>query len=105
MVRNALRHSAHGQTVRIEVSPQWSDKHFVIKISDEGPGMEPKTLETFFEPFVQGHGLVDGQGFGLGLAIAQKAVQAHDGSIKAQNRPNRGLIVTIRLPFGPQGAG
>ena len=105
VVRNALRHSAHGQTVRIEVSPQWSDKHFVIKISDEGPGMEPKTLETFFEPFVQGHGLVDGQGFGLGLAIAQKAVQAHDGSIKAQNRPNRGLIVTIRLPFGPQGAG
>ncbi|MBU4275364.1 MAG: HAMP domain-containing histidine kinase [Proteobacteria bacterium] len=104
VVRNAMRHSATGQTVRIEVSPQWSDKHFVIKVSDEGPGMEPKALETFFEPFVQGHGLVDGQGFGLGLAIAQKAVQAHGGSIKAQNRPSRGLIVTIRLPFGPAGA-
>jgi len=104
VVRNAMRHSAPGQTVRIEVSPQWSDKHFLIKVSDDGPGMEPKALDTFFEPFVQGHSSVDGQGFGLGLAIAQKAAQAHGGTIKAQNRPDRGLMVTIRLPFGPAGA-
>lgn len=104
VVRNALRHSARGQTVRIEVTPDWAGKSFVINVSDEGPGMEPKALDTFFEPFVQGHGWVDGQGFGLGLAIAQKAVQAHGGSIKAQNRQERGLVVIIELPFGPKGS-
>lgn len=110
VVRNALRHSARGQTVRIEVTPDWAAEHFVIKIFDQGPGMESKALDSFFEPFVQGHGWVDGQGFGLGLAIAQRAVQAHGGSIKARNLADlgledRGLMVTIELPFGPQGDG
>ncbi|KMY67727.1 histidine kinase [Desulfocarbo indianensis] len=109
VVRNALRHSTRGQTVRIEVAPDWAGKFFTIKVRDQGPGMEPKALESFFEPFVQGHGWVDGQGFGLGLAIAQKAVQAHGGSIRAQNLADlgladRGLMVTIQLPFGPQGS-
>lgn len=104
VVRNALRHSPPGRMVRIEVTPNWARRHFIIKVCDEGPGMEPKALDTFFEPFVQGHGWVDGQGFGLGLAIAQKAVQAHGGSIKAQNRPDQGLMVIIELPFGPRGS-
>jgi len=104
VVRNALRHSPPGRTVRIEVTPNWARRNFIIKVCDEGPGMEPKALDTFFEPFVQGHGWVDGQGFGLGLAIAQKAVQAHGGSIKAQNRPDQGLMVIIELPFGPRGS-
>ena len=109
VVRNALRHSPPGRTVRIEVTPNWACRNFIIKVCDEGPGMEPKALDTFFEPFVQGHGWVDGQGFGLGLAIAQKAVQAHGGSIRAQNLADlgledRGLVVTIELPFGPRGS-
>ena len=109
VVRNALRHSARRQTIRIEVSPDWAGQYFIINVSDQGPGMEPEALDTFFEPFVQGHGWQDGQGFGLGLAIAQKAVQAHGGSIKARNLvdlglEDRGLMVTIQLPFGPKGS-
>lgn len=104
VVRNALRHSPPGRTVRIEVTPDWASRNFIIKVCDEGPGMEPKALDTFFEPFVQGHGWVDGQGFGLGLAIAQKTVQAHGGSIGARNRPDQGLMVIIELPFGPRGS-
>jgi len=103
VVRNALQHSAPGQTVHIEVTPDWAARYFVISISDEGPGMEPKALDAMFEPFVRGQGQIRGQGFGLGLAIARKAVLVHGGSIQAQNRPDRGLMVTIRLPFGPLG--
>lgn len=104
VVRNALRHSAAGQTVRLDLSADRAARQFVIKVSDEGPGMEPQALQTFFEPFVRGQERQEGQGFGLGLAIAQRAVLAHGGSIEAQNRPGRGLMVTIRLPFGPVGS-
>lgn len=103
VVRNALQHSAPGQTVRIEVIPDWAAHYFVIKISDEGPGMEPEVLDALFEPFVRGQSRIGGQGFGLGLTIAQRVVLAHGGSIQAQNRPGRGVIVTICLPFGPLG--
>jgi two-component system OmpR family sensor kinase len=103
VVRNALHHSSPGQMVQIEVTPDWAARYFVINISDEGPGMNPKALDTMFEPFVRGQGRVGGQGFGLGLAIARKVVLAHGGSIQAQNRPGQGLMVTIRLPFGPLG--
>jgi two-component system OmpR family sensor kinase len=105
VVRNALHHSTAGQTVRLEVTPDWAARQFVIIVSDQGPGMEPKALDNLFEPFVRGRGQMDGQGFGLGLAIAHKAVLAHGGSIKAQNRPGQGgLMVAIRLPFGPLGS-
>ncbi len=101
VVRNALQHSSAGQHVRIDVRPEWSGNHFVIEVSDQGPGMGPKALETLFEPFVRGRGQADGKGFGLGLTIAHKAVLAHGGTIKAANRPEGGLRVFITLPFGP----
>lgn len=103
VVRNALQYSAAGQTVRLEVSPDRAARQFVIQISDQGPGMDPKALESMFEPFVRGRGPVSGQGFGLGLSIAHKAVLAHGGAITAANQPQGGLVVTIRLPFGPLG--
>ncbi len=104
VLRNALQYSAPGQTVRLEVSPDQAARQFVINILDQGPGMEdPKALKSMFDPFVRGRGPVSGQGFGLGLSIAHKAVLAHGGSIQALNRPEGGLAVTIRLPFGPLG--
>ena len=104
VMRNALRHSAAGQTVRLDLSADRAALQFVIEISDQGPGMEHQALQTFFEPFVRGQERQEGKGFGLGLAIAQRAVLAHGGSIKAQNRPGKGLVVSIRLPFGPAGS-
>ncbi|MDS4019273.1 MAG: ATP-binding protein, partial [Candidatus Competibacter sp.] len=57
-------------------------------------------LQAVFEPFFRAGAGVKTTGFGLGLAIARRAVEAHGGSIRALNRPNGGLRVEIVLPVG-----
>ena len=57
----------------------------------------PDELPKVFEPFYRAAG-TDASGFGLGLAIAQRAVEAHGGTIRAANIPGGGLSVEISLP-------
>ena len=101
IVRNALRFSKRGETVEVEVEADAAARCFILRIRDEGPGVPHESLSVMFEPFVRVHGSNSGQGYGLGLAIARRTILAHGGSILAENRPERGLAVTIRLPFGP----
>lgn len=104
VVRNALRHSARGQTVTVDLSLDWQARAFILQVADQGPGVEPSLLGTMFEPFVRAPGEAREPGFGLGLSIARRSLLSHGGSIAAGNRQPRGLLVTIRLPFGPLGA-
>jgi len=52
-----------------------------------------------FDPFYRGEAGNGTPGFGLGLAIAQRAIDAHGGTIRAANAPRGGLEVTIELPL------
>ena len=61
---------------------------------DDGPGVTDVDLETLFDPFIK----ADQAGFGLGLAIAKRAVVAHGGTIKAANREGGGFEVVIDVP-------
>ena len=92
VVRNAIRFSPADGTISISVLQRATEAR--IQIEDEGPGVAENDLRTLFEPFVKG----SSGGFGLGLAIARRAVLAHRGSIVAENRSPTGLRVTICLP-------
>ena len=64
--------------------------------------MNPEELEKIFEPFVRGKNQPTGGGFGLGLAIAKRAVQRHGGTLTAQNVEPHGLCMRIDIPLtGP----
>ncbi len=89
VVRNAVRHTAPGTAVEIKLSGE------LLSVRDHGPGVEAGQLPHLFEPFYRAGG---GAGFGLGLAIAQGAVLAHGGTIRAQNAEGGGLRVEIQLP-------
>ena len=65
-----------------------------LDVVDNGPGMNPETIEQIFQPFFT----TREQGTGLGLAIARKIVEAHGGSIQAQSKPGRGSRFKIILP-------
>jgi signal transduction histidine kinase len=100
VVRNAVRHTAEGTAVEIVLrngGPQ-----VALTVRDHGPGVPEGMLSEIFLPFRRVD--ADSGGAGLGLAIAQRAVQVHEGVIHANNAPEGGLIVQIELPGASAGA-
>ncbi len=97
ILRNALRYTPEGGTVAVKADA--APDAFAIDIVDQGPGMNPEELEKLFLPFVRGSTEATGTGFGLGLAIAKRAVERHGGTLTAQNVAPHGLKMTIRLPI------
>ena len=96
VLRNAVRYTAEGTGVRVELSPE--NGNAVLKISDHGGGVPEGELENLFRPFYRvGEDRTRSTGgTGLGLAIAERAIKAHKGTISASNTGD-GLEVTIRL--------
>ncbi len=69
---------------------------YAFSISDTGCGIAPELLENIFEPFFTTKG--SGKGTGLGLFIAKRIVQQHNGRIWAENNPLGGATFTVMLP-------
>ena len=72
----------------------------VITVRDHGAGVPESALGKIFRPFYRVDDARDREagGVGLGLAIAERAVRLHGGTVKAANAPGGGLLVTISLP-------
>ena len=103
VVRNAARYTQEGTSAEIslERSQDGVGAEAVIRIVDSGPGVPEEALDKLFRPFYRiddARGRQTG-GAGLGLAITERAVRLHGGSVKASNRPKGGLQVEIRLPL------
>jgi len=96
VIRNALHHTAAGS--KVEVSLQTAGGQAVVTVCDRGPGVPERELGRLFEPFFRTAGSGEG-GYGLGLAIARRAVDAHAGTIRAYNREGDGLCVELSLPL------
>jgi two-component system sensor histidine kinase CpxA len=75
----------------------------VIRIRDRGPGVPEHALSHLFLPFYRVADARDRQtgGTGIGLAITERAVRLHGGTVTATNAPDGGLIVEIVLPITP----
>jgi two-component system sensor histidine kinase CpxA len=108
VVRNAARYTGEGTSVHITLEPgQGSGPEAVIRIVDSGPGVPEEELDKLFRPFYRiddARGRRTG-GVGLGLAITDRAVRIHGGTVKASNRPEGGLQIEIRLPSVAPAAG
>lgn len=97
ILRNALRHAPEQSTIRLEQQVVADDCQ--ISILDTGPGVPPEDLERIFEPFCRLNN--KGEGYGLGLTIAQRIISSSGGNIRAENRPGGGLGIHITLPCRP----
>lgn len=75
------------------------DRRICISVRDHGTGVPTGELEKIFEAFVQSSTSKDGSGgTGLGLAICKKIIDAHGGTIVADNMPDGGAVFSIFLP-------
>jgi signal transduction histidine kinase len=103
VARNAVRHTA--KETAVGISLQVHNSRASLRVRDHGPGVPETMLSDIFLPFRRiANG--DSEGAGLGLAIAERAVHVHRGTISAMNAPAGGLIVEIDLPValaGPEG--
>lgn len=102
-VRNALKHTPEDTDVEIFLDEVYSaerDSMVVIKVQDQGEGVDEKELGNIFKPFYRLDSARDRKtgGTGLGLSIAERAVRLHGGSIRAFNATDGGLVVEIKLP-------
>lgn len=98
VVRNALRHSPDGGRVLVEVTRDPDGGEGRVAIVDHGPGVAESDLEAIFAPFFRGAGACASEGYGLGLAITRRIVEAHGGHVAASNRRQGGLCVVLALP-------
>jgi two-component system sensor histidine kinase ChvG len=84
LIDNALSFSPPGGLVMVSAERLGSD--VVIKVEDQGPGIEPENLGRIFDRFHTDRPDSFGEHSGLGLAISKQIVEAHGGEIRAENR-------------------
>ena len=97
VLRNAMAHAPAGTAIQVQLESE--NGRAALSIRDYGPGVPPDMLPKIFQPFFRVDAARDNQagGVGLGLAIAQRAILAHQGRIVAENT-NPGLRVRIEIP-------
>ena len=102
VIRNAVKYTGEGTVVEVGARLREESGNqpgaFVLAVADRGPGVPTEELEAIFEPFQRARSGAPAGGFGLGLAIARRAIEAHGGHIGARNREGGGLVVEIELP-------
>ncbi len=98
LVDNARSFSPLGGEVRIGLERHRGGE-VVAYVEDDGPGMPPENLETVFERFYTSRpkGAAFGGNSGLGLSIARQIIDAHGGTIFAENRMRDGVVVGARF--------
>lgn len=103
LVRNAARYTAAGTAVEISLRKRESGgcSWAHIEVRDRGPGVPESELYDIFRPFYRVNDARERQsgGTGVGLAISDRAVRLHGGSLRAFNAPGGGLIMEMELPL------
>ena len=92
---NAIKYSASDSRVRVSLT---NENGVRVCFQDEGIGIAKEDLPRIFERFFRAGPSIETQSGGLGLAIAQAIVQAHNGTIECRSEVGMGSTFTVRLP-------
>jgi two-component system sensor histidine kinase CpxA len=102
VLRNAIKYASGSGLIQVETATEirHGRKFSRISISDNGPGIPEHELEFVREPFYRADRSRhwEQEGFGIGLAIADRAARLHRGILGIRNKPDGGLMVEIWLP-------
>jgi two-component system sensor histidine kinase ArlS len=95
LVENGCKYSPDKLSV---MDLYFSDHKVFVQVINKGDVIAAEEIQQIFQPFYRGSGTHDSRGFGLGLALAQRIVALHKGTIRVQSDMNTGTNFTIELP-------
>ena len=97
LIDNALSYTPEDSRITLSLSA--SEHRFLLKVSDNGPGIPDENKEKVFERFYRAEDSRTGkEHFGLGLCIAREIVEAHGGRIQVTDNVPQGAVFSIMLP-------
>lgn len=97
LVENALSYSGGGSSVKVSVLKQQGKA--VVRVTDDGVGIDPRDIPFVFERFYRGgRSSSRSKGVGLGLAVAKSIIDAHEGKINLESDLGKGTSIEIELP-------
>lgn len=99
LLENAIKYSLPDSRA-VEVSAAQTGEQVVIRVIDDGPGIPERDMPNVFEPFFRGDRSRSKKtgGYGLGLSISKRIVEAHGGTIAVENNAKRGAAFVVTLP-------
>jgi signal transduction histidine kinase len=99
LLHNALKFHRQGEAPHVELGIRSVEPDACrITVRDDGIGFDEVYLDRIFTPFERLHSQAEYEGTGMGLAIAEKVVEFHNGSISARSAPGQGATFTVTLP-------
>lgn len=101
LITNAVEASPEGGRIRIKLSVEETTDTLRFEVADDGPGIAPEDREGVFRPFYS----TKTDGLGLGLALAQRAVEDHRGRLEIDRAPSGGALVRAIWPRSPASEG
>lgn len=101
-ILNLLNNAADASTELVTIFSQWDEKQLHLTILDDGTGLDTETAEHAGEPFFTRKG--PGQGFGIGLFLANTNIERFGGNIRLFNRPEGGACTQVTIPVAYKAA-
>ena len=95
LLTNAINYTPQG---RISVTTGRADDQVYLQVGDTGIGIEVPDMQHVFERFYRGRGVSHIPGSGLGLAVVDRIVRIHSGSVEMESHAGEGSTFTVRLP-------
>ena len=98
LLSNAAKFSAAGTPIRLAL--RYDDESVYVSVSDDGIGIPADEQERIFERFyqVEAHATRQRGGFGIGLSLVRRFVEAHGGDVTVTSKPGAGSTFTVRMP-------
>jgi signal transduction histidine kinase len=100
LLNNAIKYSPPDSTVTLRI--RYGAEAVILEVEDEGPGIPPEDIPHIFRDFFRASNVEDSTGMGLGLSIAKKIIDAHEGEVWVENvagdEGETGARFTVTIP-------